>query len=138
MLQCPALRAFLWAASTGNVRKPFLRRSSCPAVGYTNWQVRLINRMKNTSTKKERERNSAEQGTEAVILESFVKEFNPLILCARLLQQLILPPNTTTEGRDTQDSTRFQLHSDSHLKQFIPVLTFTYTPGTLTQSLICK
>lgn len=78
MLQWLTLRAFLWATSIGNIQKPFLRCISRPVVGYMDWQVRLISRMKNISEKKKERKNSAEQGTEVVLLESFVKEFNPL------------------------------------------------------------
>lgn len=102
MLRRLTLRVFLWATSAGNIHKPFLRHISCPVVGYVNWQVRLINRMKNMSAKK-REKKSAEQGAEVVIQESFVKEFNPLTPCAPLLQRLVLIPNTTAEARDSQD-----------------------------------
>lgn len=84
MLQRLALRAFLWATSAGNIHNPFLRHISCPVVGCMSWQVRLIKRMKNMSAKK-REKNSAWQRTEVALLETFVKEFNPLVFCARLL-----------------------------------------------------
>lgn len=114
MLQPLTLRTFPWASSSGNIHKPLLRHISCPVVGCVNWQVRLINRMKNMF-KKKGEKKSAEQGTEAAMLESFVKEFNPLILCAHLLQQLILTPDTITDARD-RIRMRFQLCTDSRLK----------------------